>query len=68
MSFGQLTVYNILLRRNINDIIEGPRGFSEVRWRNDRVKVTSELTQDRRAWSGYDDSTRRGMPSQVHVE
>ncbi len=31
--------------------ISGPRVFGHARWRNDWVKATSELTQDRRVWS-----------------
>ncbi len=31
--------------------ISGPRVFSHARWRQDWVKVSSELAQDRRAWS-----------------
>ncbi len=28
----------------------GPQDFGCARWRRDRMKVSSELTQDRRAW------------------
>ncbi len=56
--------------------ISGPRVFGQARWRKDWVKVSSELTQDRRAWStsvrdvvnaaGDAGSTRPGsMPTQV---
>ncbi len=31
--------------------ISGPRVFGHARWRQDWVKVSSELAQDRRAWS-----------------
>ncbi len=58
--------------------ISGPRVFSHARWRQDWVKVSSELTQDRRAWSasvrdvvnaiGNAGSNRPGgMPTQVRV-
>ncbi len=31
--------------------LSGPRVFGNARWRKDWVKVSSELAQDRRAWS-----------------
>ncbi len=31
--------------------ISGPRVFGHARWRKDWVKVSSDLAQDRRAWS-----------------
>ncbi len=34
--------------------ISGPRVFGHVRWRKDWVKVSSEVAQDRRAWSASD--------------
>ncbi len=51
--------------------ISGPRVFGHARWGQDWVKVSSELAQDRRAWSasvrdasvnaiGDADSTRPG--------
>ncbi len=60
------------------DLISGPRDFGHTRWRQDWVKVSSELAKDRRAGSasvrdvvnaiGDAGTTRPGwMPTQVQV-
>ncbi len=71
---GQLKTWITTLKANLE-----PRVFGYARRKKDWVKVSSELTQDHRAWSASirdvvtsvvsdDGSTRpRGMPTQVKV-
>ncbi len=66
---GQLKTWAIMIKADLEPI-SGPRVFGHARWRQDWVKVSSELAQDRRAWSasvrdvvnaiGDADSTRPG--------
>ncbi len=66
---GQLKTWATTIKADLEPI-SGPRVFGHARWRKDCVKVSSELAQDRRAWSaslrdvvnavGDADSTRPG--------
>ncbi len=47
---GQLKTWATTIKVDLEPI-SGPRVFGHARWRKDWVKVSSELTQDRRAWS-----------------
>ncbi len=47
---GQLKTWATTIKADLEPIC-GLRVFSHARWRNDWVKVSSELAQDRRAWS-----------------
>ncbi len=47
---GQLKTWATTVKANLEPI-SGPPAFGHARWRSDRVKVSSELAQDRRAWS-----------------
>ncbi len=47
---GQLKTWATTIKADLEPI-SGPRVFSHARWRQDWVKVSSELAQDRRAWS-----------------
>ncbi len=74
---GQLKTWATTIKSDLEPI-SGPRVFGHARWRQDWVKVSSELAQDRRDWSGSvrdvinaigdAGSTRPGwMPTQVQV-
>ncbi len=66
---GQLKTWATTIKADLEPI-SGPRVFGHARWRKGWVKVSSELAQDRRAWSasvgdvvnavGDADSTRPG--------
>ncbi len=71
---GQLKTWATTIKTDLEPI-SGPWVFGHARWRKDWVKVSSELAQDRRAWSasvrdvvnaiGDAGSTRPGwMPTQ----
>ncbi len=47
---GQLKTWTTTIKVDLEPIA-GPRVFGQARWRQDWVKVSSELAQDRRAWS-----------------
>ncbi len=47
---GQLKTWATSIKADLEPI-SGPRVFGHARWRKDWVKVSSELAQDRRAWS-----------------
>ncbi len=47
---GQLKVWATTIKAGLKPL-SGPRVFGHARWRKDWVKVSSELAQDRRAWS-----------------
>ncbi len=47
---GQLKTLATTINANLEPI-SGPRVFGYARWRKDWVKVSNELTQDRRAWN-----------------
>ncbi len=47
---GQLKTWTTTIKANLEPL-SGPRVFDHARWRKDWVKVSSELTQDRLAWS-----------------
>ncbi len=47
---GQLKTWATTIKADLEPI-SGPRDFGYARWRKDWVKVSSELSQDRRAWS-----------------
>ncbi len=47
---GQLKTWTNTIKVD-QEPLSGPRVFGHARWRKDWVKVPSELTQDRRAWS-----------------
>ncbi len=47
---GQLKTWATTTKADL-DPISAPRVFGHARWRKDWVKVSSELAQDRRAWS-----------------
>ncbi len=47
---GQLKTWATTIKADLEPI-SGLRVFRHARWRNDWVKVSSELAQDRRAWS-----------------
>ncbi len=47
---GQLKTWATTIKTDLEPI-SGPRVFGHARWRKDWVKVSSELAQDRRAWS-----------------
>ncbi len=47
---GQLKTWATTIKANLEPI-SGPRVFGHARLRKDWVKVSSELAQDRRAWS-----------------
>ncbi len=47
---GQLKTLATTIQANMEPI-SGPRVFGHARWKQDCVKVSSELAQDRRAWS-----------------
>ncbi len=47
---GQLKTWATTTEADLEPI-SGPRVFGQTRWRKDWVKVSSELAQDRRAWS-----------------
>ncbi len=47
---GQLKTLATTIKADLEPI-SGPRIFVHARWRQDWVKVSSELAQDRRAWS-----------------
>ncbi len=72
---GQLKTWATTIKADV-ELLFGPRAFVQARWRNDWVKVSSELAHDRRAWSasvreavnaiGDAGSTRPGwMPKQI---
>ncbi len=47
---GQLKTRATTIKADLEPLF-GPRVFSHARWKEDWVKVSSELAQDRRAWS-----------------
>ncbi len=47
---AQLKTWATTIKADLEPI-SGPRVFGHARWRKDWVKVSSELAQDRRAWS-----------------
>ncbi len=47
---SQLKTWATTIKADV-DLLSGPRVFGHTRWRKDWVKVSSELVQDRRAWS-----------------
>ncbi len=47
---GQLKTWETTVKADLEPLF-GPRVFSHTRWRKDWVKVSSELAQNRRAWS-----------------
>ncbi len=47
---GQLKTWATTMKADLKPL-SGPRVFDYARWRKDWVKVSSELAQDRRAWS-----------------
>ncbi len=47
---GQLKTWAATTKAGLEPL-SGPRVFGHARWRRDWVKVSSELAQDRRAWS-----------------
>ncbi len=47
---GQLKTWATTIKADL-ERLSGPRVFGHARWRKDWVKVSSELAQDRRAWS-----------------
>ncbi len=47
---GQLKTWATTIKADLEPISR-PRVFGHARWRKDWVKVSSELGQDRRAWS-----------------
>ncbi len=47
---GQLKTWATTIKADLEPI-SGPRVFGHARWRQDWVKVSCELAQDRRAWS-----------------
>ncbi len=47
---GQLKTWATTIKADLEPI-SGPRVFGYARWRKDWVNVSSELAQDRRAWS-----------------
>ncbi len=47
---GQLKTWAITIKVDLEPI-SGPRVFGHARWKKEWVKVSSELGQDRRAWS-----------------
>ncbi len=47
---GQLKTWAATIKADLEPL-SGPRVFGHARWRKDWVKVSSELAQDRRAWS-----------------
>ncbi len=47
---GQLKTWATTIKADLEPI-SGPPVFGHARWRKDWVKVSSELAQDRRAWS-----------------
>ncbi len=49
---GQLKTWATTIKADLEPI-SGPRVFGHARWRKDWVKVSSELAQDRRAWSAF---------------
>ncbi len=66
---GQLKTWATTITADL-ELLSRPRVFGHARWRKDLVKVSSELGQDRRAWStsvqdvvnsiGYASSARPG--------
>ncbi len=47
---GQLKTWATTIKAHLEPI-SGPRVVGHAQWRNDWVKVSSELAQDRRAWN-----------------
>ncbi len=47
---GQLKTWTSTIKADLEPI-SGPRIFGHARWRQDGMKVSSELAQDHRAWS-----------------
>ncbi len=47
---GQLKTWATTIKADLEPL-SGPRVFGHARWRKDWVKFSSELAQDRRAWS-----------------
>ncbi len=50
---GQLKTWVTTIKADLEPL-SGPRVFDLARWRKDWVKVSSEVAQDRRAWSASD--------------
>ncbi len=46
----QLKTWATMIKAGLESY-SGPRVYGNARWRKDWVKVSSELAQDRRAWS-----------------
>ncbi len=57
----------MILREDL-DLLSGPLAFDYTRWRKDRLKVSSELSQDRRDWdaSGSDVVNSNGDAGSTH--
>ncbi len=47
---GQLKAWATTIKADL-ELLSGARVFGHARWRKNWVKVSCELTQDRRAWS-----------------
>ncbi len=47
---GQLKTWAVTIKADLEPI-SGPRVFGHTRWRKDWVNISSDLAQDRRAWS-----------------